>query len=173
MAPQQPSDKPFNGAGLTYNFEVEDVDSEYARLTEAGLTTIMPIGDHPWGDRGFALQDPNGVVLYIYTPIERSATRLLSLETAMDEILQKLQGGDLRSIGRTNEVVKDILNDPELFPMVFDGIFSHDPRIRMRAADQRYRPRVISVLNDLTESGSAAVKARGRTLLKRLTGPGR
>lgn len=174
----------------------------------------------------------------------------------MDEILQKLQGGDLRSIGRTNEVVKDILNDPELFPMVFDGIFSHDPRIRMRAADaiekvsrqrpeylqpfkeklinyvskieqqevrwhvaqmfsylrleaseteavvgillehlkdkskivqtfsmqtladiaerdQRYRPRVISVLNDLTESGSAAVKARGRTLLKRLTGPGR
>lgn len=72
MAPQQPSDKPFNGAGLTYNFEVEDVDSEYARLTEAGLTTIMPIGDHPWGDRGFALQDPNGVVLYIYTPIEPS-----------------------------------------------------------------------------------------------------
>ena len=30
----------------------------------------------------------------------------------MNEILHKLQGGDLRSIGRSDEVVQDILNKP-------------------------------------------------------------
>ena len=70
MSPQQPSDKPFSGTGLTYNFQVDDVDQEYNRLKEAGITPIMPPEDHPWGDRGFAIQDPNGMVIYIYTSIE-------------------------------------------------------------------------------------------------------
>ena len=30
----------------------------------------MPLGDHPWGDRGFCVLDPNGVALYVYTEIE-------------------------------------------------------------------------------------------------------
>lgn len=36
-------------------------------LPTAGLTLIMPLEDHPWGDRGFAVQDLNRVVLYIYS----------------------------------------------------------------------------------------------------------
>lgn len=47
-----------------YNFAVEDVDQEYKALIEAGLSVIMPLEDHPWGDRGFAIQDPNGISLY-------------------------------------------------------------------------------------------------------------
>ena len=70
MSPQQPSDKPFSGAGLTYNFLVDDVDQEYNRLKEAGVTPIMPLEEHPWGDRGFGIQDPNGMMIYMYTPIE-------------------------------------------------------------------------------------------------------
>lgn len=61
-----------NPAGLTYNFCVADVDAEYERLTSAGLAPIMPIDDHPWGDRGFAILDPNGVTLYIYSNREPS-----------------------------------------------------------------------------------------------------
>ena len=53
----------------------------------------------------------------------------------MTSILTKLKGGDLRSIGRADEVVKDILNDPSLFEIVFEGMVSDDPLIRMRAAD--------------------------------------
>jgi uncharacterized glyoxalase superfamily protein PhnB len=30
----------------------------------------MPLEDHPWGDRGFAILDPNGVMLYIYSERE-------------------------------------------------------------------------------------------------------
>ncbi|WP_281281227.1 VOC family protein [Pontiella desulfatans] len=50
-----------------YNFSVDDVDAEYQRLTEAGLTPVMPLEDHPWGDRGFSVVDPNGVSLYIFS----------------------------------------------------------------------------------------------------------
>lgn len=59
--------------GLTYNFCVEDVDDEHRLMTEAGLVPVMPIEDHPWGDRGFAIQDPNGITLYIYSSREPSA----------------------------------------------------------------------------------------------------
>jgi uncharacterized glyoxalase superfamily protein PhnB len=72
MAPQagQPA---CNTAGLTYNFRVADVDAEYRTLTTSGLAAVMPLADHPWGDRGFAIQDPNGIVLYIYSDREPSS----------------------------------------------------------------------------------------------------
>jgi uncharacterized glyoxalase superfamily protein PhnB len=62
-----------NPAGLMYNFSVDDVDSEHARLAAAGISPVMPLDDHPWGDRGFAILDPNGITLYIYSNREPSA----------------------------------------------------------------------------------------------------
>jgi len=53
----------------------------------------------------------------------------------MGSVLDKLAGGDLRSIGRADEVVSDVLADPRLFDEVFRGMQSDDPVIRMRAAD--------------------------------------
>lgn len=50
-------------------------------------------------------------------------------------ILNKLKGGDLRSIGRADEVEKDILKNPNLFKDVFEELFSKNPVIRMRSAD--------------------------------------
>jgi len=51
------------------------------------------------------------------------------------DILKKLAGGDRRSIGRVSEVVADVLNDPTLFEVVFHGMLSDDPIVRMRSAD--------------------------------------
>jgi len=53
----------------------------------------------------------------------------------MSKILQKLRGDDLRSIGKADEVVQNILNDPSLFKEVFEGMLNKDPVIRMRSAD--------------------------------------
>ncbi len=61
---------PYGGAGLIYNFQVDDVDKEYDRLITQGLEAVMPLEDHPWGDRGFSIDDPNGISLYIYTEKE-------------------------------------------------------------------------------------------------------
>ncbi len=53
----------------------------------------------------------------------------------MGHILHKLTGGDLRSIGKAEEVVQDILIKPALFAEVFEGMLHDDPRVRMRSAD--------------------------------------
>jgi HEAT repeat protein len=53
----------------------------------------------------------------------------------MTDILEKLKGGDRRSIGRADEVVEDVFRDPALFDTLFEGMLSDDPIIRMRAAD--------------------------------------
>ena len=53
----------------------------------------------------------------------------------MKSILDKLRGGDLRSIGRTDEVVQEVLNTPTLFDELFNGMRHDDPHVRMRAAD--------------------------------------
>jgi hypothetical protein len=44
-------------------------------------------------------------------------------------------GGDRRSIGCANEVVRDVLTDPARVADVVDGLFTTDPLIRMRCAD--------------------------------------
>jgi len=72
MSPQQPEHQLSSGAGLIYNFSVDDVDKEHKKLTEAGLSVVVPLEDHPWGDRGFAIQDPNDISLYIYSEREPS-----------------------------------------------------------------------------------------------------
>ena len=53
----------------------------------------------------------------------------------MKSILEKLKGGDLRSVGKANEVMKSVLKNPKLFKEIFQGISDTDPLIRMRAAD--------------------------------------
>lgn len=53
----------------------------------------------------------------------------------MKDIIEKLRGGDLRSIGNANEVAQEILGSPNLFQIVFNGIADEDPVIRMRCAD--------------------------------------
>ena len=53
----------------------------------------------------------------------------------MHPILEKLQGGGRRSIGRANEVVQQVLRNPALLGELFKGMRSGDPLVRMRAAD--------------------------------------
>jgi hypothetical protein len=51
------------------------------------------------------------------------------------DILERLQGGDRRSIGRAGEIVQEVLADPSLFSTVFSGLLHDDRLVRMRAAD--------------------------------------
>ncbi len=50
-------------------------------------------------------------------------------------ILSLLQGGDRRSIGRSNEVAARVLENPRLFPALISGLWHDDPLVRMRVAD--------------------------------------
>jgi len=53
----------------------------------------------------------------------------------VNAILKKLAGADRRSIGKSNEVVAEVLANPKLFGIVFEGMLNDDPVLRMRCAD--------------------------------------
>lgn len=65
----QNGEKPYNG-GVVLNIEVDDVNTIHRQITGKGLLPVMPLEDHPWGDRGFGVLDPSGVMVYCYHPIE-------------------------------------------------------------------------------------------------------
>jgi catechol 2,3-dioxygenase-like lactoylglutathione lyase family enzyme len=50
-------------SGLLINFEVDDVDEEYARATRSGLPIVLTLRDETFGQRHFITADPNGVLL--------------------------------------------------------------------------------------------------------------
>lgn len=66
LLPNHPSQqalfhKPFAGEGLYLTIEVDDVDQWYLEVKEKGVAIAVAIRDEPWGDRHFAIQDPNGI----------------------------------------------------------------------------------------------------------------
>jgi len=50
-------------------------------------------------------------------------------------ILNKLIGGDRRSVGNADAVAKEVSQNPQLFAPLFAALKHFDPVIRMRAAD--------------------------------------
>ncbi|WP_027392090.1 VOC family protein [Aquimarina latercula] len=53
--------KPFLGEGMYLTIEVEDVDTFYAEIKNRGVEIKVDLRDEPWGERHFAIQDPNGI----------------------------------------------------------------------------------------------------------------
>ena len=80
----------------------------------------------------------------------------------MHPLVAKLQGTDRRSIGRSEEVVGDILADPGQFRPLFDAMLVPDPVVRMRAADAvekitRRRPDLLRGLENRVLTEVAAI----------------
>lgn len=41
--------------------EVDDVDALYRQIKAKGVAIKIELRDEPWGDRHFAIEDPNGI----------------------------------------------------------------------------------------------------------------
>lgn len=72
LLPEHPSQQPifqtpFAGKGIYLTIEVEDVDAVYKQLKEKGVEIKTALRDEPWGDRHFAIEDPNGIGIDIVT----------------------------------------------------------------------------------------------------------
>lgn len=72
LLPNHPSQQPlfqpaFTGQGIFLTIEVSDVDAEYARIRALGIPIAIELRDEPWGDRHFAIVDPNGIGIDIVT----------------------------------------------------------------------------------------------------------
>lgn len=57
----------FAGQGMFLTIEAPDVDVVYERIQKMGVPVRIPIRDEAWGDRHFAIVDPNGVGVDIVT----------------------------------------------------------------------------------------------------------
>jgi uncharacterized glyoxalase superfamily protein PhnB len=70
---QQLFHKPFNGQGMYLTIETDDVDKLYHELKGKGIEIKIELRDEPWGDRHFAIQDPNGIGIDIvkYSPVTK------------------------------------------------------------------------------------------------------
>jgi len=64
---QPPFQKPFSGEGMYLTIEVENVDEVYKEFKEKKIEITIDIRDEPWGDRHFAIKDPNGIGIDIVT----------------------------------------------------------------------------------------------------------
>lgn len=66
LLPEHPSQqllfqKPYQGQGMYLTIEVDDVDKVYTELKKKGIEIKIDLRDEPWGDRHFAIEDPNGI----------------------------------------------------------------------------------------------------------------
>lgn len=75
LLPNHPSQQPlfqkaFEGNGMYLTIEVDDVDKMYNEMKKKNIEIKIDIRDEPWGDRHFAIQDPNGIGIDIvkYSP---------------------------------------------------------------------------------------------------------
>ena len=60
------------GAGrgaYTMEFEVQDVDREYERLTRLGVTIVKAPTTQPWGRRSVWFRDPDGNIVNFSAPV--------------------------------------------------------------------------------------------------------
>jgi uncharacterized glyoxalase superfamily protein PhnB len=78
LLPNHPSQQPlfqkhFTGQGMYLTIEVEDVDKVYSEIKKKGVEIKIEIRNEPWGDRHFAIQDPNGIGIDIvkYLPQDK------------------------------------------------------------------------------------------------------
>lgn len=72
LLPDHPSQqplfhKPFPGQGMYLTIETDDVDKLYNELKQKGAEIRIELRNEPWGDRHFAIQDPNGIGIDIVT----------------------------------------------------------------------------------------------------------
>ncbi len=72
LLPNHASQKPifqseFNGKGVYLTIEVENVDQVYEKLKKKSIPIEIEIRNEPWGDRHFAIVDPNNIGIDIVT----------------------------------------------------------------------------------------------------------
>lgn len=68
LLPNHPSQQPlfhepYSGKGMYLTIEIENVDELYQKLKETEIDIKIEMRDEPWGDRHFAILDPNGIAI--------------------------------------------------------------------------------------------------------------
>ncbi len=55
--------------GVSMLIQVDDVDAFYRRAQERGLKVLLEPTTFPWGQRVLRLEDPDGIIVALFTPV--------------------------------------------------------------------------------------------------------
>lgn len=75
MLPNQPTQPEIfktktNGNGFIFSLEVDDADQAYSHAIDQALDIVLDLRSEEWGQRHFAIKDPNGVYIDVVQSIE-------------------------------------------------------------------------------------------------------
>jgi catechol 2,3-dioxygenase-like lactoylglutathione lyase family enzyme len=75
LLPDQPTQppifqRPYFGEGVIFSLEVDDADVAFALAKSKSLKVALELRSEDWGQRHFAIQDPNGIYLDIVQSFE-------------------------------------------------------------------------------------------------------
>jgi len=75
MLPNQPTQpdifkKQYDGNGFIFSVEVDDVDQAYSHAKNNSLDIAIDLKSEEWGQRHFAIKDPNGVYVDVVQATE-------------------------------------------------------------------------------------------------------
>ena len=62
---------PTSNRSVVFDFQVEDVDREFARLRSTIGEFVLEPTDQPWGNRSMMFRDPDGNLINFFAPIAR------------------------------------------------------------------------------------------------------
>ena len=75
MLPNQPTQpdifkKKYNGSGFILSLEVDDAEQAYSQAKQSNLDIALALKSEEWGQRHFAVKDPNGVYIDVVQATE-------------------------------------------------------------------------------------------------------
>jgi catechol 2,3-dioxygenase-like lactoylglutathione lyase family enzyme len=70
-------------------FECSGIDDFFEKLKKERLKVIHPVMEHPWGQRGFRIYDPDGNIIEFGEPMSQTVLRLHKQGLSFDEVATK------------------------------------------------------------------------------------
>jgi len=70
-------------------FETDDLDATLSRLSDAGVPSVHPVREQPWGQRVFRCTDPDGHIVEISEPMQVVVRRFLAQGITEEEAAER------------------------------------------------------------------------------------
>lgn len=83
-------DSKFTPGGFEFYFESEELDDALDGLKKAGVEFIHELREHPWGQRGFRVYDPDGHIVEVGEPMEIVAKRFLDRGMSREQVAERI-----------------------------------------------------------------------------------
>jgi catechol 2,3-dioxygenase-like lactoylglutathione lyase family enzyme len=83
------TDMPVGENNFEVFFETEDIDALYQRLVKENVNIIHSLMEHPWGQRGFRIRDPDNHIIEFSETMENVVKRFHKQGLSIEEITEK------------------------------------------------------------------------------------